>query len=68
MFGRLESEKINVLRQLSIVQTELDVAEARVRELESAEATLKTLSAESSVAEIGYETKIIEVQREMEAR
>ena len=67
-FGRLESEKINTLRQLGAVQGELDAAEARVAELTTAEETLRSLNEESAAAERGYEGKVVEVQREMERR
>ena len=67
-FGRLESEKINTLRQLSAVQGELDAAESKIAELTTAEETLRSLNEQSSTAERGYESKIIDVQREMERR
>ena len=67
-FGRLESEKINTLRQLGAVQGELDAAEARVAELTTAEETLRSLNEQSAAAERGYEGKVVEVQREMERR
>ena len=67
-FGRLESEKINTLRQLGAVQGELDAAETRVAELTTAEETLRSLNEQSAAAERGYEGKVVEVQREMERR
>lgn len=67
-FSRLESEKINTLRQLSAVQGELDAAESRIADLTTAEEMLRSLNEQSATAERGYDRKVVDVQREMERR
>ncbi len=67
-FGRLESEKLNVLRQLTTVQSELDAAETRIKDLVAVEETARLLTEERTATASRYESKIMEMQREMEAR